>query len=101
MIIGVKDNEQVIIESILKEYNNEYSFYYYGSRVKGTFEPTSDLDILIKGETEIPLSTLEEIKEKFDNSRLPYIVNFSDYNSMDIDFYNRIKQSLVKVSSNE
>lgn len=94
MIKGITGTEQQIIENILKEYDNEYSFFYYGSRVKGTFEKTSDLDIMIKGEQEMPLSVLSELKEKFDNSRLPYLVNFSDYYSLDEKFYSLIKPSL-------
>lgn len=94
MGLGITDNEHNIILNILKEYSDKYSFYYYGSRVKGTFNKTSDLDILIKGEQEMPLKDLVELKEKFDESRLPYIVNFTDYNSIDERFYNLIKADL-------
>ena len=97
MNLGITDTEQEIIKNILKEYQNTYSFYYYGSRVKGTFEKTSDLDILIKGKIEMPISVLSEIKEKFDKSNLPYIVNFSDYNSIEKNFYNLIQKDLIKI----
>jgi len=98
MILGITKKEQEIIENILKKYQNSYSFYYYGSRVKGYFEKTSDLDILIKGEEEMPLSLLADIKEKFDKSLLPYIVNFADYNVIDKLFYERIKSTLVPIT---
>ncbi len=97
MSLGITDNEQKIIAGILKEYFDRYSFYYYGSRVKGTFNKTSDLDILIKGAKEMPLSELTLLKEKFDESRLSFIVNFTDYNSIDEDFYNLIKDDLIRV----
>lgn len=97
MSLGITDNEQKIIAGILKEYFDRYSFYYYGSRVKGTFNKTSDLDILIKGTKEMPLSELALLKEKFDESRLSFIVNFTDYNSIDEDFYNLIKDDLIRV----
>ena len=100
MISGITEKEQQIIESILKKYDKEYSFFYYGSRVKGTFEKTSDLDILIKGNQEMPLSVLEEIKEKFDKSSLPYIVNFSDYYGIEEYFYNLIEPTLVDYKDN-
>lgn len=35
MIKGITPNEEIIIKEILKLY--PYSFYYYGSRVKGGF----------------------------------------------------------------
>ena len=94
---GITNKEQEIIENILNKYEKEYSFYYYGSRVKGTFNKTSDLDILIKGKEEIPLSELVQIKEKMDESKLPYIVNFTDYNIIDENFYNLIKDDLVLI----
>jgi len=97
MILGVTEKEQEIIENILKEYRDDYSFFYYGSRVKGNFEKTSDLDILIKGKSEMPLRILSEIKEKFDESSLSYIVNFSDYNAIEKAFYEQIKSTLVQI----
>ena len=101
MELGITEKEHNIILNILKEYFDKYAFYYYGSRIKGTFNKTSDLDILIKGNQEMPLRDLVEIKEKFDESKLPYIVNFADYNSIDEKFYNLIKDDLVLVEGFE
>lgn len=95
MIAGITEKEQKIIERILDKYCKDYAFFYYGSRVKGTYEKTSDLDVLIKGKAEMPLAVLQEIKEEFDKSDLPYIVNFSDYYKLDSSFYERIKPDLI------
>ena len=100
MVLGVTDKEQRIIEDILDAYADSYAFYYYGSRVKGNFEKTSDLDVLIKGQKEMPLFILSELKEKFDASYLPYIVNFSDYHNITPDFYEHINQDLVNYKAN-
>jgi len=97
MIKGLNKQEEELINSIIEPYKKEYEFFYYGSRVKGNFEKTSDLDILIKGEKSIPYSSLETIKFMFDKSNLPFIVNFSDYNNIDENFYNMIKKDLVKI----
>ena len=70
MIKGITPKEEIIIKSILESYQADYDFYYYGSRVKGNFEKSSDLDILIKGNTKIPYDKLELIKFLFDNSIL-------------------------------
>lgn len=96
MIAGITEKEQQIIESILDDYAQNYAFYYYGSRVKGNFEKTSDLDVLIKGNQEMPLSVLNEMKERFDLSSLPYIVNFSDFHKITPAFYELIKQDCVE-----
>ena len=101
MIPGVTEKELNIIINILAKYEQDYSFYFYGSRVKGNFNKTSDLDILIKGSKEMPLSDLVYLKEKMDESRLPYIVNFTDYNNIDEKFYSLIKNDLVLVDIKE
>lgn len=95
MIAGITEKEQKTIERILDKYSQDYAFFYYGSRVKGTYEITSDLDVLVKGAAEMPLTVLQGIKEEFDNSDLPYIVNFSDYYNLDNSFYERIKPDLI------
>lgn len=97
MILGVTEAEQKIITNILEEYCSKYSFYYFGSRVKGKYSAVSDLDILIKGKNRIPSIELEEIKEKFDESSLPYIVNFVDYYNISKQFYDSIKEECKNI----
>ena len=92
---GITENEKKIINEILYKYN--YSFYFYGSRIKGSFDKLSDLDILIKGAKKIPFQVLNELKEAFDKSRLPYIVNFTDYHDMDEEFYKLIEKDLFSI----
>ena len=98
-LIGYTEDLEIINSTIdiLKNYVSKYSFYLYGSRVKGGFDKTSDLDVLIKGDEEILLRELSILKEKFDESHLPYVVNFSDYTTMDKKFYDLIKDDLIKV----
>ncbi len=91
MIKGITEKEYSIIKDILKNYSGE--FFAYGSRVKGDFSELSDLDILVKADKKI----IPELKEKFDKSYLPYIVNFTDYNSIDDKFFNLIKNDLIKI----
>lgn len=95
MIKGVSEKEENIIKNILKDY--PYEFYYYGSRVKGDFDQASDLDILVKGKQEMPWNELSELRLAFDESLIPYIVNFADYHKMSEEFYSLIESSLVKV----
>lgn len=92
MIKGVTEKEEKIIKDILREY--PYDFYYYGSRVKGDFTKASDLDILTN---ELSYSELEKIETKFNESRIPYVVNLSLKSKMDEKFYNLIKNDLVKI----
>lgn len=94
-MIGISSDELNILKNIFEPYQREFRFACYGSRVKGGFEKTSDLDILICGKEPIPFETLEEIKQKCDDSRLPYIVNFCDFHKIDADFYKLIEKDLI------
>ncbi|MBQ8459523.1 nucleotidyltransferase domain-containing protein [bacterium] len=95
MITGITKKEEQIIKKIISEY--PYEFYYYGSRVKGDYTKSSDLDILIKANNEIPQNIIEELNTKFNESIIPYRVNFSDYNRLDQNFYRLIEKNLIKV----
>lgn len=97
MIKGVSELEQEIVKKILSEYSNDFEFFYYGSRVKGGFSKVSDLDILIKGSKVFPSGDLEKLKQLFDCSKLPYIVNFADFQNIDREFFDSIKENMVSV----
>jgi len=97
MIKGILPEQENLIKRLLKPYSEDYAFFYYGSRVKGLYSSVSDLDILIKGNKEMPLMVLTEIKQIFDASSLPYIVNFTDYKKLELSFYELIKEDLVSV----
>ena len=93
MIKGITEKECYIIKEILSKYPAQ--FYAYSSRIKGDFSPLSDLDILVK--TDDFDNIISDLKYKFDNSKLPYVVNFTDFNYIDNNFYNLIKDSLVEI----
>ncbi len=95
MVKGVTSKEETIIKEILKEY--PYEFYYYGSRVKGDYTKSSDLDILIKSDTPIPTLIMNELSTKFNKSKIPYIVNFSEFNLLEDKFFKHIQPTLVKI----
>lgn len=94
-MIGVSLDELLILKDIFSPYQTDSRFACYGSRVKGGFEKTSDLDILICGKTVMPSEMLEEIKQKRDDSRLPYMVDFCDFHKIDPGFYKPIEKDLI------
>lgn len=95
MIKGITLKEYNIIKTILEQYKNKYEFYFYGSRVRGNFRPLSDLDILVKSKNNIDLNDIDNLKNFFDESTLPYVVNLSY--ELDEDFYKLIEKDLVKI----
>lgn len=95
MINGVNEREESIIKNILKDY--PYQFYFYGSRVKDDYTKSSDLDILVKSENEIPEHVMNGLELKFNESLIPYVVNIADFSKLNENFYKLIEPTLVSV----
>jgi predicted nucleotidyltransferase len=84
-----------IVKKILQKY--PYSFYAFGSRVKGTQKRLSDLDLCFM--ELIPSITLAHLREDFEESNLPFTVDLVDWNSCDELFKSYIKSDLILISS--
>ena len=70
MSLQLEEKHLNIIHQILTKH--PYSFYAYGSRVKGTARQFSDLDLCFQ--EEIPDAIAFQIEEEFKESDLPFIV---------------------------
>jgi predicted nucleotidyltransferase len=60
-----------------------------GSRATGAAKPFSDLDLVIMGDAPLPLRTLAELRDAFDDSDLPFTVDIVDWASTS-DTFQRI-----------
>ena len=64
-----------------------------GSRIHGTAKPWSDLDLAIKANSSLDWKLLEEIKEAFQESELPFRVDVLDWNDITDAFRRAIEGS--------
>ncbi|GHT91286.1 hypothetical protein FACS1894122_03420 [Alphaproteobacteria bacterium] len=96
-ISGISEDHVKIIKNILEKHFGQYEFFLYGSRVKGNFSNNSDLDLLIKGDEKASFDILDDIKNMFDESTLPFIVHISDFHKMDPCFFKLLKDDLIKL----
>lgn len=71
-------------------------FYAFGSRVKGTNQKFSDLDLCYKDP--IDKKVLRDIKFALEDSNLPIFVDIVDYNSCSESFKNLIDEDLVELN---
>ena len=95
-IKGIDQNQLNIIYDIIEDYPN-LSFYIYGSRATRGFSPNSDLDVIVKSSERVSYEILEELKFKFDQSNLPFIVHISDFHKLEPNFLDLIKNSMIKL----
>lgn len=83
-----------LLKSIFVEY--PYTFYMYGSRVKGIHKQYSDIDIFAP--SDVPLLVISEVKEQCDQSSLPYVVEITYECFCSKDFIEKIRPDFVDIS---
>ncbi len=82
-----------LIQDILKKY--PYTFYAFGSRVKGSAKPFSDLDLFCLDA--MPPTALVELEEEFEESDLPFKIEIILAENCSAEFKARITPDLVQL----
>ncbi|MBI2310050.1 nucleotidyltransferase domain-containing protein [Candidatus Collierbacteria bacterium] len=59
---------------------------FFGSRVTGTYRPTSDIDVGLEGSEPIQLSVLEKIKVEVENLPILYKIDIVDFSQIPKEF---------------
>ena len=87
----------VMVEKLLQEYLPSMTVWAYGSRVKGSATPGSDLDLVLinEGNASIPPKNLTALRAAFSDSNLPISVNILDWSQIPEDFQHEIRQAYV------
>ena len=92
------EKEKITLLTILGQAKED--IYLFGSRVRGSARPDSDLDICIKKfNAEVPLETMAELREKLMNSNLSFQVDLVDYYYLNDDFRSAIALEWVPLNS--
>ena len=87
----IEERHLKIIKEILSHY--PYTFYAFGSRVKGTPRQFSDLDICFMDN--IPWNVRAHLDEDFEESTLPFKVDVIAWQSCSKDFQQAIQKDLL------
>jgi len=90
----IEEQHLKIIKSILAKY--PYTFYAFGSRVKGNAKQFSDLDIFYKDL--IPDHVIVQLEGEFEDSDLPFKMEFISAARCTPEFIAAIEQDLRKIS---
>ena len=64
----------------------QFSAFFFGSRIAGTNNLTSDLDVGIEGPTPVPEDILRSIKARCANIRTLYTIDIVDFSVLNDDF---------------
>lgn len=88
MSSGYEDRIIKIIREIIPD--PQLKIILYGSRARGDARATSDYDIAIDLSEKIPDRFISRIKEKLENSDIPYKVDIVDLNGIAEELKQRI-----------
>ena len=90
--------ELTLVQSILNTWLPTREVRMFGSRARGKPKPYSDLDLVIMGDTPLPLSVLGQLRDAFANSDLPWRVDVVDWASTSPEFQSHIADHSVHIN---
>ncbi len=85
-MIDLKTEYKDKLKEICKTYVPDYEVRIFGSSVNGKAKTYSDVDIVLVGQNKIDWKIIEEIKQAFSESDIPYLVDVVDWNEISDDF---------------
>ena len=77
---GLKETTIQKIGNALSHYPQVEKAILYGSRAKGNYKNGSDIDLTLRGGTDLTLNVLYRIMDELDDLLLPYTIDLSIYN---------------------
>jgi len=89
-VIHMEEQHRNIVRTILSKY--PYTFYAFGSRVRGAQRKLSDLDLCYKDD--IPDSLIAHLEGDFSDSDLPFKVDIVRWDRCSPEFQEAIKGEL-------
>ncbi|MDB4920644.1 restriction endonuclease subunit S [Mucilaginibacter sp.] len=94
MLLDITTHDQKTVVTLLKAFLPETTIWAFGSRMKFTSKPESDLDLVAFIDPE-QQSQLAELKDAFAESDLPFKVDVLDWNVIPDNFKENIKKDYV------
>ena len=88
-----------IIKKILQKSisNKSYKVFIFGSRVMGKNRKFSDIDLGILGTKPLSAKEFITIKDKFDESDLPYRVDLVDFSNVSERFKHQALNNIINI----
>ncbi len=90
-MIAITVEQHDTIVAILERIVPHCTVWAFGSRYHGTHREHSDLDVVLIGDAALPLLTMADVKDAFQESNLPFRVDVLDWHATSEAFRNVIK----------
>jgi len=73
----------------------------FGSRATGTAKPHSDVDLVIMGVEQLPITTMRILRDAFDDSDLPFQVDLVEWAGTSEEFRKIIETTAIPLIPEE
>ena len=98
-MIDITAHHLAMVKTIIQELIPGIPVWVFGSRIKGTAKPYSDLDLVIVGPQKLPQQLYYQLKDAMEESDLPYRVDVLDWHRISPEFRSLIQQNHVVLPS--
>jgi predicted nucleotidyltransferase len=92
LTLDLTPKQLAIVKQILQKYVPQHDVWAFGSRVKNTAKPYSDLDLAVITDHPLSLTVQAKLAEAFTESDLPFRVDIVDWATTS-DSFRRIIQN--------
>lgn len=96
--IDLKPGHLALVRGILAKQVPTYQAWAFGSRVEGTAQPFSDLDICLRAALPMSYEEKANLKLAFSESNLPFVVDIVDLNRCSPAFALDLEHSKVSLT---
>ena len=96
--VDITPDQRKILLDLLNDYLPDVTVWVYGSRIKGTARPRSDLDLAVFASAEQKRS-VTALKEALEESQLPFRVDLFVWDEIPAQFRDNIQQAHVVLIS--
>lgn len=90
-------DQLAMVREILAKHVPRAKVWAFGSRVLGTAQKFSDLDLAIEDDGELSLLTMGNLRHAFSESDLPIMVDFLDMHTVMGTFRRIVKEQRVEI----
>src|SRR3989338_8887457 len=88
---------EIVIKILRSELPKKSKVWAFGSRSKGVSRRFSDLDLLLDIGKPLNTSLLASLRYAFEESALPYKVDFTDWTTLTASFKSKVEEDLIQI----
>ena len=86
------------VRAIVRQHVHGSEVYAFGSRVSGRARKFSNLDLMVKADATVPWRTLADLREAFEVSDLPILVDVVDWSTCSEQFRRQVGDALERIA---